>query len=71
MHPMIQALNALDYDVWVTGNHEYDYGMDITKKAIADVEAEVLTGNVYDENGRTPNVDVITEEEVREELSKG
>lgn len=51
VHPMIQALNALDYDVWVTGNHEYNYGMDILKKTISDVEAKVLTGNVYDENG--------------------
>ncbi len=51
IHPMVQALNALNYDVWVTGNHEYNYGMDITKKTIADMKCKVLTGNVYDENG--------------------
>ncbi len=51
VHPMIQAINALNYDVWVTGNHEYNYGMDVTKKTIADCTAKVLTGNVYDENG--------------------
>ena len=51
VHPMVQAINALDYDVWVTGNHEYNYGMDITKKTIADMNCKVLTGNVYDENG--------------------
>ena len=28
VHPMIQAINALNYDVWVTGNHEYNYGLD-------------------------------------------
>jgi 2',3'-cyclic-nucleotide 2'-phosphodiesterase/3'-nucleotidase len=51
VHPMVQAINALNYDVWVTGNHEYNYGMDVTKKTIADMNCKVLTGNVYDENG--------------------
>lgn len=51
VHPMVQALNALNYDVWVTGNHEYNYGMDVVKKTIADMKATVLTGNVYDEDG--------------------
>ena len=51
VHPMIQAINALKYDVYVTGNHEYNYGMPIVKKTIADVQAKVLTGNVYDEAG--------------------
>ena len=52
MHPMVQAINALNYDVWVTGNHEYNYGMDVTKKTIADMKAKVLVGNVYDEDGK-------------------
>ena len=51
VHPMVQAVNALNYDVWVTGNHEYNYGMDVTKKTIADMTAKTLVGNVYDENG--------------------
>ncbi len=51
VHPMVQAINALNYDVWVTGNHEYNYGMDVAKKTIADLNCKVLTGNVYDENG--------------------
>lgn len=50
-HPMIQALNALKYDVCVTGNHEYNYGMDIVRKTISDLQCPVLTGNVYDESG--------------------
>ena len=51
VHPMIQAINALDYDVWVTGNHDYNYGMDILRKTISDLKPAVLTGNVYDESG--------------------
>ena len=51
VHPMVQAINALNYDVWVTGNHDYNYGMEITKKTIADLDCMVLTGNVYDKKG--------------------
>lgn len=50
-HPMIRALNALDYDVWVTGNHEYNFGMDALKRAVADFDGTALVGNVYDEAG--------------------
>ena len=28
LHPMVAAMNAIGYDVWTTGNHEYNYGMD-------------------------------------------
>ena len=35
VHPMIRAVNALNYDVWVTGNHEYNYKMESVKRAIA------------------------------------
>ncbi len=52
VHPMVQAMNALGYNVWVTGNHEYNYGMDVLKKTIADMSARTLTGNVYDEHGK-------------------
>ena len=48
VHPMIQAINVLNYDVWVTGNHEYNYGMPPLKKVISDLQCKVLTGNVYD-----------------------
>lgn len=51
VHPMIAAMNAMDYDVWVTGNHEYNYGLDNLKKAIAHQNAKVLTGNVKDPEG--------------------
>ena len=50
-HPMIQAINALNYDVWVTGNHEYDSSMDVVKKTIRDLQCKALTGNVYDPDG--------------------
>lgn len=51
LHPMIQGMNLMDYDVWVTGNHEYDQGLDILKKLIAQQEATTLVGNVRDAEG--------------------
>ena len=51
VHPMVLALNALKYDIFVTGNHEYNYGMDAVRRTIADLDAKTLTGNVADENG--------------------
>lgn len=52
IHPMIAAMNAIGYDVWTTGNHEYNYGMDVLEKVMAEQKAKVLTGNVYSPEGR-------------------
>ncbi len=51
VHPMIAAMNAIGYDVWVPGNHEYNYGMDTLQKVMAQQNAKVLTGNVYSPSG--------------------
>jgi len=52
VHPMIAALNAIGYDIWVTGNHEYNFGMDYLKKVIASFDGKTLVGNVLDEDGK-------------------
>src|SRR5699024_1648101 len=59
VNPMVAALNAIGYDVWVTGNHEYNYGMDTLQKIMAEQNAKVLTGNVYAPDG-TPLADGYT-----------
>lgn len=51
IHPMILSQNEIGYDVCVTGNHEYNYGMDVVRKILAQEKATPLVGNVYDENG--------------------
>lgn len=51
VHPMILAMNEIGYDIWVTGNHEYNYGMDILKRVIGQQKAKVLVGNVYSPEG--------------------
>lgn len=52
IHPMSLAMNEIGYDVWVTGNHEYNFGEDVLKKVISQQKAKVLTGNVKDPEGR-------------------
>ncbi len=52
VHPMIAAMNAIGYDIYVTGNHEYNFGMDYLKKVIAAQKAKTLVGNVLDEEGK-------------------
>ena len=51
VHPMIACMNKLGYDIGVTGNHEYNFGMDLVRKTVASFEGTVLTGNVIDEHG--------------------
>ena len=51
IHPMIAAQNAIGYDVYVTGNHEYNYGMETLERVLKQEKAKVLTGNVYSPAG--------------------
>ena len=50
-HPMVAGMNEIGYDVWVTGNHEYNYGMDILKNVMKQFKGKVLVGNVYNPDG--------------------
>lgn len=49
--PMAVAMNAIGYDLWSTGNHEYNYGMDALRRFVSLMDAPLVVGNVYDENG--------------------
>ena len=51
VHPMIACMNALGYEIGVTGNHEYNFGMDVVRKTIDSFAGKVLTCNVIDEHG--------------------
>lgn len=52
IHPMILAMNKIGYDVCVTGNHEYNYGMDTLRRILSQNHAKILTGNVVDREGK-------------------
>lgn len=43
---MIDAFNKLNYDGWVLGNHEFDWGLDVLSGAVERSKMPVITGNV-------------------------
>ncbi len=51
VHPMIQGLNEIGYDIWVAGNHEFNFGMDTLEKVIGQSKQTFLCGNVYNPDG--------------------
>lgn len=55
-HPMIAGMNALKYDTWTLGNHEFNYLPDL-KPILKQSKATVLCGNVYQPDGRPLGAD--------------
>jgi 2',3'-cyclic-nucleotide 2'-phosphodiesterase (5'-nucleotidase family) len=52
---MVQLLNALAYDAWVIGNHEFDWGIGPLADAVKHSAMPVLSGNSRIERG-TPAI---------------
>jgi len=51
VHPMIEALNFLDYDVWVIGNHEFNFEKAFLDKNVATFKNSVLSANILKTDG--------------------
>ena len=51
IHPMIAGINDIGYEVWTTGNHDYDFGMDAVHRCIKGFKGKTLLANVYDPDG--------------------
>ncbi len=52
IHPMVEAMNLIEYDVWTLGNHEFNFGLDILEKNIEAFEGIVLSANTkYESTG--------------------
>jgi 2',3'-cyclic-nucleotide 2'-phosphodiesterase/3'-nucleotidase len=52
--PMVLALNRLGYDAAVIGNHEFNYGMAVLNKAVAESEFPWLSANIVKEGTEEP-----------------
>lgn len=48
---LTKVINQMDYDVQMIGNHEFNYGLDYLREAIASYQAPVLAANVLNEAG--------------------
>ncbi|NEU62770.1 bifunctional UDP-sugar hydrolase/5'-nucleotidase [Paenibacillus sp. ALJ109b] len=49
VHPFINVLNELGYDAAVMGNHEFNYGQDLLRKAVEDSHFPWLSANIVNE----------------------
>jgi 2',3'-cyclic-nucleotide 2'-phosphodiesterase / 3'-nucleotidase / 5'-nucleotidase len=52
VHPVIAAMNVMRYDAAVLGNHEFNYGVPLLRKAMAQAGFPFLAANVADAKGR-------------------
>ena len=50
-HPMMAGMNAMGYDVWNMGNHEFNFGLDVLDNITKQFKGTILAGNIYKENG--------------------
>lgn len=51
IHPMILGFNEIGYDIWVSGNHEFNYGVENLKNVAKQFKGKFLLGNVYNPDG--------------------
>src|SRR5262245_55057932 len=51
-HPVIAAMNAIQYDAAAIGNHEFNYGLPTLQRAIREAEFPLLAANAYTPSGQ-------------------
>ena len=51
-HPVILAMNAMQYDAGVIGNHEFNYGLPTLLRAVKEADFPLLAANVYGPDGQ-------------------
>ncbi|WP_337261458.1 MULTISPECIES: bifunctional 2',3'-cyclic-nucleotide 2'-phosphodiesterase/3'-nucleotidase [unclassified Serratia (in: enterobacteria)] len=54
IHPVYKAMNTLDYAVGNIGNHEFNYGLDYLKNALAGAKFPYVNANVIDAATQKP-----------------
>src|SRR5439155_434250 len=46
-HPLVDALNAMQYDAATPGNHDFDFGPSVLARALQDATYRYVSANVY------------------------
>lgn len=49
--PMMLGFNQMKYDVWVLGNHEFDFGLNVLNRSLSQFKGESLGGNIKRPDG--------------------
>ena len=59
-HPIPKVLNEMKYDVFVLGNHEFNFGMKALDEILKDIKAKKLTANFYYKKNDKRYIDATT-----------
>ena len=51
-NPVPKVLNAMNYDIFILGNHEFNFGMPNLDAILKDINAKILTSNFYHKDGK-------------------
>ncbi|MBC7006054.1 5'-nucleotidase C-terminal domain-containing protein [Photobacterium sp. BZF1] len=51
VHPVVETMNTLNYDLWVPGNHEFDFERAFLERSLENFNGSVISSNViWDKN---------------------
>ena len=59
-HPIPKVLNEMNYDIFVFGNHEFNFGMKALDEILKDIKAKKLTANFYYKKNDKRYIDATT-----------
>ena len=59
-HPIPKVLNEMNYDIFVLGNHEFNFGMKALDEILKDIKAKKLTANFYYKKNDKRYIDATT-----------
>ena len=59
-HPIPKVLNEMNYDIFVLGNHEFNFGMKELDEILKDIKAKKLTANFYHKKNDKRYIDATT-----------
>ena len=59
-HPIPKVLNEMNYDIFVLGNHEFNFGMKALDEILKDIKAKKLTANFYHKKNDKRYIDATT-----------
>jgi 2',3'-cyclic-nucleotide 2'-phosphodiesterase/3'-nucleotidase len=51
VHPMVEALNYMGYDLWVPGNHEFNFGLGFLERNINAFNGRCVASNIVKTDG--------------------
>ncbi|MGL4904579.1 MAG: bifunctional metallophosphatase/5'-nucleotidase, partial [Cetobacterium sp.] len=49
-HPMVEAMNVMNYDAWVLGNHEFNFEKDFLLRNVKNFKGSVISVNIENED---------------------